>query len=60
MDPNETLKQLREWARKTLQNEDCEPDRHVEAAALLLDLDEWLVRGGFLPRGWSGARRDGA
>lgn len=52
MDPNETLRLLREWTRNALNDEypslvALEGAEHFEA------LDEWLSKGGFFPDDWS-------
>lgn len=43
MDPDETLKQIREF------NEEGNSD---EAMFLFMGLDEWITHGGFLPKDW--------
>lgn len=48
MDPNTLLQHLREWAMSALENNDPE----VDAANAFLDLDEWLSKGGFVPKAW--------
>lgn len=52
MDPNETLKQLRERAKLTLEH-GTEYDSDPLLAELFTSLDDWLRKGGFLPDGWS-------
>lgn len=57
MDPNRTLRDLLDWAHSWADH----PSDHPEEQALgwiaqsLLDLDQWLSRGGFLPRRWDSA-----
>jgi hypothetical protein len=66
MDPNEALNKLRELAKKILAIAD-EPfeddqfgvagdrgmsDAAVEMAEQFVALDEWVIKGGFLPRNW--------
>jgi hypothetical protein len=62
MDPDETLKQLRALASKLkhVQQTDDEdnflPDQAdlaQEYADLFSALDEWLSKGGFLPKAWA-------
>lgn len=59
MDPNETLRRIREIARKaeggtwmwdTL--EDAESEM-LEALENFAELDRWLLSGGYLPAEWS-------
>lgn len=60
MDPDEALRQLRE-AIATLNQDD---HRREIAAEQVVDhfqaLDEWLSRGGFLPKAWGAAVPDPA
>jgi len=60
MDPNATLKQLRELAGKVLVccDEETQPDLDDVAnlAELFQHLDRWISRGGCLPRGWETKR----
>jgi hypothetical protein len=49
MDPNVTMQLLRE----ALANNDVN-----EAVYLMKILDEWLSKGGFLPRAWYAAARN--
>lgn len=62
MDPDETLKQLRALSKKltTVQQADDEDFLLVdqaniaqEYADLFMALDEWITRGGFLPKAWA-------
>jgi hypothetical protein len=51
MDPNATLRQLRELVKEFNKQHDFEhPQR--ELVDTIVDLDEWLTRGGFLPDSW--------
>lgn len=56
MDPNETLKMAREYARKA--DTSATHENQTENANWSLDayraLDEWITRGGFLPVAWHG------
>lgn len=54
MDPNETLRQLREMVTEILDegSEDDSTEREDEFAQLFQALDEWVSKGGFLPRNW--------
>lgn len=48
MDPNETLAALRRWKDHLFVGEHSED----HAKELFEALDEWLSKGGFLPRDW--------
>ncbi len=50
MDPNETLKELRELIDLVLRGDDTSV---FEAATKFEDLDEWISKGGFLPEAWN-------
>lgn len=52
MDPNETLKDLREHAKGC--RETCRDDHCMNYADMIEELDEWLTKGGFLPEDWRG------
>jgi len=54
MDPDATLKMIRELAAEVACRA-VDPDA-VELAELVQSLDEWISRGGFLPKEWAGAR----
>ena len=66
MDPDALLADLLMMARATVNINDaaCTNDRddeytsehEVEMAQAVLDLDEWIVKGGFLPRRWRDAQ----
>ena len=52
MDPNETLRKIRELCKKILEQEHTFQDvwdlaEHTEA------MDSWISKGGFLPKEWS-------
>ena len=47
MDPNETLKRLRELAEQPVSLDVCE-----EMQGYFNDLDNWLASDGFLPDAW--------
>lgn len=51
VDPNETLRMLREASRDIL-NGGEEWDGH-DVAEMFEALDGWITRGGFLPREWA-------
>jgi len=51
MDPDEALKLLRDACRDALAAEESTPDT-IDIAERFLALDEWLKRGGFLPKAW--------
>ena len=50
MDPNETLNKIRWWTHQYF-NGRVEAD---EALMAFMDLDEWLLKGGFAPEEWEG------
>lgn len=53
MDPNETLRRLRELTKDTLNGEYAIGDEPAaEIAELFHSLDEWMVRGGYPPTAW--------
>jgi len=59
MDPNETLRQMRELAEKIhaadhTDASEC-PDELNEYFILAEELDEWITKGGFIPRAWEQA-----
>ena len=60
MDPNATLRELRglfrQWEQAGSRGpwDEHDADRAIELAR---DLDEWLTKGGFLPRAWGHAYR---
>lgn len=51
MDPDETLRQIRELVADQLEQPTYEKGRKL--AALVDALDEWIIHGGFLPRDWT-------
>jgi hypothetical protein len=52
MDPEQALRELREWARWVLDRyEECE-DHEVRAAEVFDSLDHWLTHAGYLPGPW--------
>ena len=56
MDPDEALRKMRQalkWYEEGLEDDDCEEQLVVSARAL----DEWLSKGGFLPKDWKGYRK---
>lgn len=64
MDPNALLVDLLTMARATLSTDDAEAnnrddeytsEHEVEMAQAIVDLDEWIMKGGFLPRRWQDA-----
>lgn len=55
MDPNETLRQLRELLSVNRYGEKIYPDDADRARDLFEALDQWLARGGFLPDAWRSA-----
>jgi hypothetical protein len=53
MDPNETLKRIREIARADYNTEAEELEAFGEMTDLVLELDRWIMSGGFLPSTWA-------
>jgi hypothetical protein len=65
MDPNETLRQLRAaigdaYAICDDEETECALDALQELATLAEALDQWISRGGFLPREWERKENDHA
>ena len=58
MDPNEALKNAREYAARVLGADSLESDEAVALAESLQALDGWVQNGGFLPSDWAHARGD--
>lgn len=56
MDPNATLKSLREKCEEIFGWDAPESDAH-EIAELVWSLDSWLTMGGFLPKRWDHPHR---
>jgi hypothetical protein len=53
MDPNANLKEQREIARRILLSEPLDLDGDAaRLAELVIALDGWITRGGFLPKDW--------
>jgi hypothetical protein len=52
MDPNTTLKQIRELVTRIISYGSDDLDDGEELATLFEALDEWIVNGGFLPKDW--------
>lgn len=59
MDPDEALRHLLETARFVLGGEagDMFEESAEELAQQVLDLDEWVRKGGFLPAAWRRASK---
>ncbi len=57
MDPDANLRRQLAIARAAVNVEDAD-DTLVELSELVLALDEWITRGGFMPSRW--ARASGA
>ena len=56
MDPNATLKRIRELVKECMALPDAscdDPDRTQALAGHVADLDEWLSKGGALPTRWA-------
>ena len=60
MDPNATLKEIREQVRLSYAEEGFEAFDGLRLAELCGVLDEWLTRGGFLPKDWNHGGSDGS
>ena len=56
MDPDKARASIVELARRIAQGEGL--DGAEELAELVLALDEWLRKGGFLPESWNRTARD--
>ena len=52
MDPNATLKMLRDHAAYVLRHADTQTDEAIELAESIEALHGWIRRGGFLPDAW--------
>lgn len=56
MDPDVLLKELRELAKKVRKDYEAgnaiDPDEACELAQKIFDLDEWILKSGFMPREW--------
>ncbi len=62
MDPNANLKEQRELAEFILSHNITltdDVDKADRLAELVLALDEWISKGGFLPAGWANAQQKG-
>jgi hypothetical protein len=57
MDPQATLDLIRELVKEISKNEDDQTDEAVELAEAVDDLDNWLMKGGFLPEDWENAEK---
>lgn len=61
MDPDEALARLLVMAAQvelmdTIADSNV-PDYAAEMAAIVLDLDEWFAKGGFVPKRWREGKR---
>lgn len=54
MDPNETLRRIRELVRAIQHGEAADGDAPTDLADAVQDLDGWLTQGGFPPDAWAG------
>ena len=54
MDPDILLKELLAIAKQVLRHEDRYEDTSIEMAEKIINLDNWLKNGGFLPHKWAG------
>lgn len=53
MDPNANLAEQRVLAAKLLEDDDPDTDDVTRLCELVLSLDQWICRGGFLPKSWT-------
>ena len=53
MDPNENLREQREIAERIVRCHEDETNDALALAELVLALDGWLQRGGFMPAEWT-------
>jgi hypothetical protein len=53
MDPDETLKNMLDRARAILANEGFFSDLEIEMAENMIDLHNWISRGGDIPQEWN-------
>jgi hypothetical protein len=53
MEPNATLERIRELVNKRIENVDAlTVEETDELVARVNELDNWLSKGGFIPRDW--------
>ena len=52
MDPNANLSEQLELAKAIVATDHPEPEDAERLAELVLALDDWITRGGFLPDSW--------
>lgn len=57
MDPNATYAKMYCVAREILKNSTASEDA-AELAELVLTLNDWIMRGGFLPDAWTRCGRE--
>lgn len=57
MDPEATIRELRQLYTAALDADTCDPHDAMRMAELVEALDSWLQAGGFLPRSW-GERKE--
>lgn len=55
MDPNETLKEIRELVSRMLNSTGGDPADALQLAEKVDDLDTWLTNNGTCPNDWKGA-----
>ncbi len=62
MDPNETIREMRELAHGISNTYGDEESLWAGKclAEFFEDLDEWISKGGFLPRDWKQAQKEGS
>lgn len=53
MDPNATLDRMLSLAALLQDQDDPDPETGAELATLVLAMNDWIARGGFLPAAWA-------
>lgn len=56
MDPNATLKRIREFIESVTDGETPDPHEWYDFIDLVEGLDDWMSRGAFMPEDWSKSR----
>jgi len=52
MDPDKVLEEIRSLCQEAYETSENSESTACMLAAAFTALDEWLVQGGFLPKGW--------
>lgn len=59
MDPNACLTHLRAWAHDIVNGNIRNEDEDIlDTANRIINLDNWIVKGGFLPDDWNHIRKE--